>query len=316
MKKVLAMLILMSICMIFPACSSSESEESVAESPAPTSQEMNEENQEDIKEETSEEVKEETDEKIDSTEEIDYITEVENRLNSSQTISFLENIPVDLTDENKKDILSIFNLENKEVVKEDNSFGISGIYFKIGDQFSLVATINENSEYFIIVDETHRIYLTQEETEQFVELALNLTNESIKNTNKYLEEAVYRLVGDMHLNELGTLYMPTDEEILPLTDEEISEVKDLLQLNSWQAYTGEYKNIHEQTLDSTVFLQNKDYYEYEIMKNFLVIAKYGDVYVAKCTFYEGLGGSDYFTIPKEVYDNIMAFKFDKLNEEN
>ncbi len=301
--------ILLAILMIFSlflsACTSStiELEDTSSES-LQNSADSNESDNEIISDSKETQNEETSSDEILQSEVINSIIEA---INNSDAIEISSNVIAPFTSENRIELLEILNLEDKEVVKESNDFGVYGVVvYSTTSNHDLLFTQLSQTEYFIIVDAEHRVYVDVETGDKLTEFFSKLGQESIANGNEKLISDVNNLVNELVVTEIESIYSIKSENVTPLSVEQIDEIKNLLNINSWQLYTGN-QNLYGSELKGGVTFANlsQEYGGFEYYTSLNLLEVNGE-YIARCYFFEGLGGQNNFSIPKEVYDNILS----------
>ncbi len=305
MKRLNFILMMFVSLFLFVACSSGneiELENSSSENLENSMEEVIVED-ESVKDETISE-----DESINSEDEQEnyIISEMIEAINNSDVAKVSNNFEVLLNSDNRTELLEILNLEEKEVVKASNDFGIYGIVvYSSTSSHNLIFTQLSETEYVLIVDAEHRVYLDEETANKISEFFSNLGKESILNGNEKLISDVNNLVNELVVTDIESLYSVKSENLKPLSIEETDEIKNLLNINSWQLYTGT-QNVYGSELKGGITFANlsQEYGGFEYYTTLNLIEVNGE-YIARCYFFEGLGGQNNFSIPKEVYDNIL-----------
>ncbi len=299
-RNILLIIILLSV-FIFSACSGSEEVIEEVNSENITSSQENEQD-------TLEEVEtEELNENDILQEDRDYIINlVKTTINNSDEMYFTQNIKVPFTSKERGEILDILNLDEKEVVKADNGFGVFGmqIYSTSGTYSMLITSLSE-TEYVIIVDSMHRVILDKETFNEVSQYLLDLTETSIQDGTSSLNEDVYALVNEIVVKDIENIYSITGDDVMMLSLEEIERIKTALNISSWSVYSGDYQGLNEYKKDSITFANKKQEYggfEYYASLN---ISNNNETYIATCHFHEGLGGITYISVPKQVYENTL-----------
>ncbi len=223
--------------------------------------------------------------------------------------SVVTNIVTELTVQQQEELQELLHIENWVQFEPE------------GRGASLDCIIrNDNGEEMVFLDgyivsiirdpeRYERIYFTvpKEEIKQVKIFALKVRDEGIEKGNKILTDWIKEfnslIIGEPeHLYEIGAEY------IYPISEEALTELHSIFKIEQWKVYKGE-KDIYND--EDTPLTLHKYLYGYDML---LQIKQYDDLYIVKSRSYEGPTDQDYiFEIPEEIYLNIINFK-EKLEE--